>query len=128
MLVPSDNRPSLKSRKQVADTVLHAMARFPRVLEILGELGKSDIPAPGDEDIRRGCDRAVTAILVDLARIEPAPPGIPCQAEEATYRMLNGEAGVALINPDKLQSIHELVSRIFGPSAPARPSQRGFGV
>lgn len=98
------------------------MTRFPLVLEILGKLGKSDIPAPGDEDIRRGCDRAVTAILVDLARIEPVPAGIPCQAEDAIYRMLNSEAGVALIGPDKLQSIHELVSRIFGPSAPAGPS------
>lgn len=128
MLVPSDNKTSPKSRKQIADTVLHVMTRFPLVLEILGELGKSDIPAPGDEDIRRGCDRAVTAILVDLARIEPAPTGIPCQAEDATYRMLNGESGAALIGPDKLQSIHELVSRIFGPSSPAGPCHRGFGT
>ena len=102
------------SREQTALAVLHAMTRFPLVLEILSELGNSTAPNPGDDDIRHGCQRAIEAILVDLSRIEPAVPGNPSEAEAETCRLIGGNSGEGLIHSDQLQRIHEFIDHIFG--------------
>jgi hypothetical protein len=65
------------TRKQTAETINRVMERFPLILDILGQLGKSPIPASGDDDLRRGCERACTAILADLAKIPPHPLAKP---------------------------------------------------
>ena len=120
---PASTKPA-KSRERTAATVLHIMTRFPLIVEILDGLTKATVPCPGDQDIRHGCDRAVTAILTDLARIEPAPSGMPSKAEDAVRLMLSGDAGVGTINADLLERIHQFIARIFGQQIRAAGSER----
>lgn len=114
MFTQSENRPPCKTRKETAEAINRAMMRFPQIVEILGELDRASIPFPGDEDIRHGCERALTAILVELARIEPAPQGKPGKAEENALQCLRSKAAERLINADQLQRIDQLIERILG--------------
>ena len=104
----------MKTRKQSAEAINHAMTRFPLIVEILGELDKAEIPFPGDGDVRHGCERALTAMLAELARIEPAPPGKPSKIEETALNWLQAKAAGRLINPDQLQRIQQFIERILG--------------
>lgn len=84
------------------------------IVGIFEELGKAEVPFPGDEDIRHGCERALTAMLVELARIEPAPPGKPTKIEETALNWLQGKSVDRLVNADQLQRIQQFVERILG--------------
>ena len=84
------------------------------IVKIYEELGNAEIPFPGDEDIRHGCERALTAMLVELARIEPAPAGKPSKTEEAALNWLQGKSVDHLINADQLQRIQQFIERILG--------------
>jgi hypothetical protein len=84
------------------------------IIEILGELRNSGFPFPGDEDLMRGCERAVTSILVELARIEPAPPGKSSQPEESALNWLNTNSTEHLVNADQLQRMQQFIERILG--------------
>lgn len=106
--------PEIKNRKHSAEAINHALARFPLVLEILGQLGTAQIPHTGDDDLRHGCERMLTSMLVELSRIEPAPPGKPSKAEETARSWLKGHDATRLIDADKLQRIHQFVDRILG--------------
>jgi hypothetical protein len=114
MFTQPDSNSALTTRKRSAEAINRAMTRFPLIVEILGEIEKSSVPYPGDEDIRHGCERALTAMLAELARIEPAPPGKSVKAEEAALSILQSEAAGRLINADQLQRIDQLIERILG--------------
>ena len=114
MFTQPDNHSPVMTRKQSAEAVQRAMARFPLILDILTQLGKAEIPFPGDEDIRHGCERALTTMLAELARIEPASPGKPSKIEESTMQLLHSKVAARMINADQLQRIDQLVERILG--------------
>lgn len=114
MLSQIDSSPVLQSRIQSAEAVNRAMARYPLIVQILRELDSAPVPLPGDDDLRHGCDRALTAMLAELAWIDPAPPGIPSEAEALARSCLNAEKSARLIDADKLRLIHQFIDRIFG--------------
>ena len=114
MSTTTDFSPDTKNRKHSAEAINRAMARFPLLVDILGELSTASIPYPGDDDLRHGCDRTLTAMLCELARIEPAPPGKTSKAEEIAHHWLKGEKVIRLIDADKLQRIHQFIDRILG--------------
>lgn len=103
-----------KTRKQSAEAVNRAMARFPLIVGVLGEIRKSDVPFPGDDDIKHGCQRAITAILVELARIEPAPGGKASKSEAAAFGLLQESQAEGLIDADQLERIEQFIVRILG--------------
>jgi hypothetical protein len=116
MFTKPEIHPPQKTRKQSAEEINRAMTRFPMIIEILGELSKSGFPFPGDEDLRRGCERAITSMLVELARIEPAPPGKITPPEEAARNWLNASSAEHLVNADQLQRMQQFIERILGSS------------
>ncbi|MBC8125978.1 MAG: hypothetical protein H8M99_02365 [Gloeobacteraceae cyanobacterium ES-bin-144] len=93
------------------------MTRFPLLVEILGTLSKTSIPFPGDDDIRHGCERALTAMLAELARIEPAPTGRTSKAEDTALGLLHSLEAEKLIHPDQRQRIQQFIERILGGAA-----------
>ena len=108
---------SQKTRKQSAEEVNRAMTRFPLIVGVLSELRKSDVPFPGDDDIRHGLQRAVTAIMVELARIEPAPAGKPTKSEATALGLLHDNRAEGLIDADQLERLGQFIERILGPRA-----------
>lgn len=106
--------PETKTRKHSAEAINRAMARFPLIVEILGELRNSQIPFPGDDDLRHGCDRTLTTMLAELAKIEPAPAGKSSKTEETARNWLKGEKAIRLIDADKLQRIQMFIDRVLG--------------
>ena len=117
MLTQTEGSAELGSRRQVAESINLVLGRFPMVVNILGELEKARIPNPGDEDIRHGCERALTSMLSALARIQPAPAGRVSKAEELARNWLHVSSADSLIDPDQLQRIQQFIDRILGPPA-----------
>jgi hypothetical protein len=113
MFTKPDSTPS-KTRKQSAEAVHHAMTRFPLIVGVLGQLREAEVPFPGDEDIRHGCQRAITAIMVELARIDPAPPGKSTKTEAGIVSMVHDPEAVRLIDADQLQRMEQFIQRILG--------------
>jgi len=107
--------PTQKTRKQAVEAVHRAMFRFPLILETLDQLRRAEVPFPGDPDIQHGCVRAITAILVELARIEPAPLGKASRMEQAAIACLHDARAVRLVDPDQLQRMQQFIERILGP-------------
>jgi hypothetical protein len=118
MSTDPDSFPPQKNRSHSAQAISRIMTRFPMIVGVLGELGKSPVPLPGDEEIRHGCTRAITAMLADLALVRPAPPGQPSHAELEVLGLLQKHAVTELINADHLERIDQLLHRILGPEAP----------
>lgn len=114
MFTQSDSHPPLKTRKQTAEAINHAMTRFPLIVQILGELRQAGVPYPGDDDIQHGCERAMTAMLGELARIDPAPPGKAAKSEENAFALLLSKEAPLLINADQLQRMQQFIERILG--------------
>lgn len=106
--------PETKTRKRSAEAINRAMARFPLIVGILGELSNATIPFPGDDDLRHGCDRTLTTMLAELSRIVPAPPGKLSKTEETARSWLKGDKVIRLIDADKLQRIQQFIDRILG--------------
>jgi hypothetical protein len=117
MLSTPEGKSVSNPRKSTTEAVHRAMKRFPLILETLGELAKEPVPFPGDADIRHGCERALTAILVELSRIEPAPPGPASQNEEAALNWLHARAASQLIDADHLERFQHFLERILGTSS-----------
>ncbi len=109
--------PDTKTRKHSADAINRAMARFPLIVEILGQLSEAQVPFPGDDDLHHGCDRTLTTMLAELARVEPAPPGKSSKAEENARGWLKGDKTVRLIDADKLERIQQFIDRVLGEEA-----------
>ncbi len=114
MFTPPEN-PSQKTRKQAVEAVHRAMARFPLILDTLDQLRRADVPFPGDPDLQHGCVRAITAMLVELARIEPAPQGKATKLEQAALAALHDVRATRLVDPDQLQRMLQFIERILGP-------------
>lgn len=87
-------------------------------MEILGELGKASVPFPGDADIQHGCKRALTAMLLELSRIEPAPPGKASKQEEMARSWLQTRTAAQWMDADQLERFHHFLDRILGPGSP----------
>lgn len=105
-------------RKHSAEEINRAMARFPLLIRILGELNRDSVPFPGDSDIRHGCERALTSMLSELARIETAPPGKLSKAEETAQQWLQNPDASGLIDADKLQRMQLFIDCILNPANP----------
>lgn len=105
--------PPQKTRKQSSEEINRAMARFPLIVQILGELGREQMPLPGDEDIRHGCQRALIGMLSELARIQPAVPGKISKAEEAAQLWLHNSGASGLIDVDILQRMQQFIDCIL---------------
>ena len=112
------NPPSPSARNHSAEEINRAMARFPLIAQILGELGQTPVPLPGDDDIRHGCERALTAMLSELARIEVAPAGKSCKTEEIAQSWLSSSVSGQLIDADKLQRMQQFIDRILNAAKP----------
>lgn len=117
MLTPTHDKPATPSRQDTADAVHEAMTRFPLILNILGELAKSQIPLPGDADIRHGCQRGLSSILVSLSRINPAPPGPATKHEQTALNWLHSREAAELIDADQLERFQHFFARILSPPA-----------
>lgn len=102
-------KPAQISRHEAAKRINLAMTRFPLILKILRELNESEVPAPGDGDIRHGCQRALTAILVEIARLDDAAPGKPSPAELIARNWLNSADAAELIDGDMLQRMQQFI-------------------
>ena len=107
------NPPFPTTRKHSAEEINRAMARFPLLVQILGELNQAQVPFPGDDDIRHGCERALTAMLSELARIRVAPSGKPSKAEDTAQSWLSSPVSGQLIDADKLQRMQQFIDRIL---------------
>ena len=70
---------------------------------------------PGDEDIRHGCERSLTAMLVALARIEPATADDGHVVPGPSVLLLRGKEAANLISSDQLQRMDQFVERILSP-------------
>ncbi len=95
------------------EKINRAMARFPLITKVLGELSDASVPFPGDDDIRHGCERALTAMLSELARIENAPAGKVSKAEDLAQSWLNNATSRQLIDVDKLQRMQQFIDCIL---------------
>jgi hypothetical protein len=116
MLIHPDNKPASGPRKQTAEAVGRAMSRFPLVVEVLGKLGDSTVPLAGDAEIQHGCRRALTAMLVELSRIEPAAIGKPVKQEQMIMDWLHTREAAQLIDADQLERFQHFLDRIFQPT------------
>ncbi len=105
-----------QTRKHSAEEINRAMARFPLILRTLGELGNAQFPFPGDDDIRHGCERALTSILSELAYIRKAPAGKSSKAEETAKAWLQDPEASELINADILERMQQFVDAILSPA------------
>lgn len=109
----SVNPPHEMTRKKSAEEINRALARFPLIVQILGDLGKAPVPFPGDGDIRHGCGRALTAMLAELSHIQRAPSGKSCKAEETAQSWLNSSDTRELIDADILQRMQQFIDCIL---------------
>ena len=109
------------TRKQSCEEINRALTRFPLILRILAELRDARLPFPGDDDIRHGCERALTRMLSDLARIPPAPVGKPSKAEETARSWLQSPASRQWIDADKLERMQQFIDAILNPSKTKEP-------
>jgi hypothetical protein len=114
MFTTPEKNPVSGSRRQSAEAINRAMARFPMIVRILGELGGAAVPFPGDGDIRHGCMRALTGMLAELAKIAPAAPGRMSKAEETAVSWLHCESARELIDADQLQRMQQFIDRVLG--------------
>jgi len=104
-----------KTRKQTAEAINRALARFPLLLDVLDELSKQDYPSAGDQELRHGCERAFTAMLSRLAMIEPAPAGQSSKAEKIAESWLQGDRATRLIDASKLERMQQFIDRLLAP-------------
>lgn len=114
MIAKNQSPNELRTRESVANSVNRVMMRFSAIIEILDNLNRVEVPHPGDDDIRHGCQRALTAMLSELARIQPAPEGKISKAERIARAHLQIKYMEHLVDPDLLQRFEQFITRIFG--------------
>ncbi len=103
------------TRHLAAEEIITSLARFPLILDILDQLAKAPVPLPGDEEIRHGCERSLTAMLRKTALIKPATGGTLSTAEKTVLGWLRSKRARQLIHPDQLMRIEQFVERALGP-------------
>ena len=108
----------LRKGQSPADAVAQitlALSRFSLMVDILEKLSFSDVPLPGDADIRHGCERALTSMLSELAHIERVEDG------EAEVLMMTPEWNTSLarrlIDADRLERVQQFIDSIMRPAA-----------
>jgi hypothetical protein len=109
------NSPPVPSREDAAQGIVQVTRRLPLIVRILEELHGTAIPCPGDDDIRHGCDRALTTMLSELAKMQSAPDGKPSLNEQKVRTLLGKHAAHGLVDADKLQRMQIFIDRIFLP-------------
>ncbi len=109
---------SLKLRAESAEAINDAMALFPLIAQMLRQLSEIHLPHPGNEDLRHGCERALTRILSELARIETAPLGVLSEAETKARNWLADDREHEFVDADILQRIQIFIDFILTPHAP----------
>lgn len=93
-----------------------SMVRLPLILEILGQLHASTIPQPGDADLRHGCQRALTAMLAALSRIDLATAPAPLLiCGKSAREWIHSPEAARLIDADQLERFEQFLSRIPPP-------------
>ena len=102
------------SRQQAVDAIDRTLARFCLVLRVLDELRREAIPSTGDAEIRHGCERALTGMLAELARIGAAPAASPLEREQVIRNCLNDSKTRALVDADKQERMHQFIDAILG--------------
>ncbi len=110
-----------KTGNHAVEEINRAMARFPFLVQILRELDQAQVPCPGDDDIRHGCERALTAMLCELARIDPAPADMPSAAEKTAQAWLDLPGVHGLVDADKLERMQLFIDCILNPGARLSP-------
>ena len=104
-----------QEREDVARRINESMERFGLILSILKTLSLNVIPAVGDSDLRRGCERALTGIIASVSMIPPAeadgkPPG---DEECRATGWLAGNQSLTLLDPDKLSLLAFLIDQLL---------------
>lgn len=110
----NQNESKERSRRQAAEEINRAMSRFPLIIEVLGELRDTNFPLPGDGDLSRGCERALTSILGALTRIQPGAAGRETKTEEIARNWLSGGEVTRLVDADQLQRMHQVIESVLG--------------
>lgn len=113
-MTPFNSLP-VPTREDAVQGIAQITRRLPLIVKILEELHDSPIPSPGDDDIRHGCDRALTAMLSALAKMRTAPDGVPSTSEHTVRALLGSHAAHGLVDADKLQRMQIFIDRIFLP-------------
>ena len=111
--IHAPTRSCQRSRHEAAEKIHLTMIRFPLILKILRSLSEAEVPLPGDDDIRHGCERALTAILVEIARLDPAAPGKTSPAEETVRSWLDSAEAVELVDGDVLQRMEQFIDCVL---------------
>ncbi len=84
------------------------------ILGILSDLRKPPVPAAGDPELAIGCSRAMTAILAELARLEPSEAKGKAGREERTaFTWFRDRKVHDLLDPDQLARLESFVSRLL---------------
>ena len=115
MLIHPEDKSRSGSRSRTVESVRQAMVRFPLVVEVLGKLEEVAVPCAGDAEIQHGCRRALTAILVELSRIEPAVFGNSVEQERVVMEWLDSPAAARLVDADQLERFQHFIDRILAP-------------
>ncbi len=108
-LEPVSSPQRTDSRKSFGK-IEEAITRFPLIVRTLADLEDTAVPYPGDADIRHGCERALTSMLSELARInreDGASPG-----GDSALEWLHGPAARRLVDADKLERMEQLIDAI----------------
>lgn len=103
-----------RTRREAADEINHVMTRFPLIVRMLRETKEAHVPLPGDVELERGCERALTAILGALTRIDPAEGGEATKAEETARDWLACRQVAALLDADQLERMHQVIESVLG--------------
>ena len=105
---------SSRCRELVARSVNEKLVRLPMILGILGDLRKPPVPAAGDPELEAGCSRAMTAILAELARLEPAgTEGRAGKEEKKAFVWFRDRKVHELLDPDQLARLESFVARLL---------------
>lgn len=85
------------------------------ILENLEELSLTLIPSPGDAEIRHGCERAMTAILSVLTKIQPAEADAasPSGEEQIALAWLVGEMPRKLVDSERFACFQFVINRLL---------------
>ncbi len=114
MMTLAETKSAPDPREQSAEAVYLAMSRFPLIVRVLGELSGSSVPLSGDNDLHHGCKRALTSMLAQLSRIQPAPGGAPSKYEDIVLGWLHDRTAEKLIDADQLERFQQLIERVLG--------------
>ncbi len=101
-------------RQDAVEALNRVLFRLPMVAGILRKINESALPSPGDDELRRGCERAITSILAELARLNPA--GHACDGLKTSDQWLDEKLRNTL-DVVTVERIEQLIARILANRA-----------